>query len=447
MGTGQESDDRIQAIGVHTMFFSTTLFLMSAALVFPAAAGDGTVEVGTDKRAKLQLRVCPIGGSSNIATVAERLRDDLAFSRQFDVMIKPLDAVPSREQMQQVGAPLALFVSEASNGINWWLYETLGPTMVKGRRCAKRGSLPRWWAHNVADSAWPFLTGKESSFSSKIAYCKETKGRSKNGRRTTCLCVADFDGSDEQVLLDLPTVNVAPRWNRDSCNPLLFYSQYTRNNVRLMAIDPRGKRQQVSNFDGINMCPTFCSDGSKVVYCASRNESTCQLYLHEIGKLTKLTDNKGNNIAPTFSGDGTRLYFCADFESNVPQLYELCLADRSLTRLSKTGFHASTAYCTARDLLAYTKRVGGVMQLFTYDPSTGRHAQLTSDKGDKQECAWSPCGNYLIFAAMRGGKGRITTFDLATRQQHPLTAASASTCYPSWSPLLAAPLAAKTRGA
>ncbi|GAH05844.1 unnamed protein product, partial [marine sediment metagenome] len=69
--------------------------------------------------------------------------------------------------------------------------------------------------------------------------------------------VADYDGSNEQLLVSTPTVNVTPRWNNDPANPLIFYSEHTNENVRLMVADMKGRRRIVSNFDGLNMLSSY----------------------------------------------------------------------------------------------------------------------------------------------------------------------------------------------
>ena len=78
--------------------------------------------------------------------------------------------------------------------------------------------------------------------------------------------------------------------------------------------------------------------------------------------------------------------------------------------------------------------VYGLMQLYVYDSKTKKHRQLTTDAGNKQECAWSPCGNYILFAVDYAYKSRIAFLNLLTQERRFLTAADKSCCYPAWSP-------------
>jgi len=76
-----------------------------------------------------------------------------------------------------------------------------------------------------------------------------------------------------------------------------------------------------------------------------------------------------------------------------------------------------------------------MMQLFLYDFATNTHKQLTKDGGNKEECSWSPCGNYLAYSVEKGEMSRIVILNLLTSQVQYLTDESASRSYPIWSPL------------
>src|SRR5262249_46194209 len=152
------------------------------------------------------------------------------------------------------------------------------------------GSSLRGWAYAAADSIYESLTGESGFFSTKLAYVKEIP--LKKGVCCKHIYVADYDGSNEQPIVQTPTVNVAPRWNNDLKRPLLFYSENTNANMRMMVIDMHKKRIIASNFDGLNMLPTFSPDGMTVIYCATRGSGSCQLYQWSHKVLKKLTENE-----------------------------------------------------------------------------------------------------------------------------------------------------------
>jgi len=282
---------------------------------------------------------------------------------------------------------------------------------VQGKKYAKRGTYQAGWGHNLADVIWPALTGQAGFFSTKIAYCKEVRMRKK--KKITHIYIADYDGSNEQLLVDTPTVTIAPRWNNDTKNPLLFYSEYTNANVRLMVADMHKHSKISSNFDGVNMVPAFSKDGKQVVYCASRGDGSCHIYHYANGICKRITRNRGNNVSPTFSDDNTTIYFSSDFQTELPQIFSYNLKTEALERITQGGYCACPSYHAKRGLV-YAKR---------------------ADAGDKDEPSWSSCGNCLFFSCERTGKNRIALLNLLTNERRYLTSEKQSCSYPSCSPV------------
>jgi len=365
------------------------------------------------------------------------LKHDFSFSEQFDVTLGTYDHTPGKTEMKKLfaeGYLLALFINaKSSNQLEWRIYDTMQGNMVNGKIYTVRGTALRGWAHNIADAVWPQLTGQEGFFSTKIAYCKDVKGKA--GKKVKNICIADFDGTQEQLLVNVPTITVAPRWNHDVNNPLLFYSEFTNSNVRLMTVDMHKTRRIASNFEGINMVPAFSGDGTKGVYCASRCDGTCQLYYFEKSIFKKITHNGGANVSPTMSSDGNEIYFCSDFETGHPQIYKLAVRTKKIDRLTHEGYCATPALNEKHHSLAYTKKVGAEMQVFMLDLNTMAHTQLTHDKGSKQECSWSPCGNYLLYSLDQRNASRIVMYNMLSGTKKFLTDASVVASYPSWSPV------------
>ncbi|HRN77988.1 MAG TPA: hypothetical protein PLU71_02010 [Candidatus Dependentiae bacterium] len=407
------------------------------------------IDVQGVQRAKVPLAICVVGDSnSQLFQVAGRLQDDLTFSGQFDVAIKPIETPLSKKDIKDLfkqGYPLAIFMSEAKQGsaFEWRVYDTACVHMVKGKKYTKRSIDPNGWAHNIADAVWPTLTGQPGFFSTKIAYCKKIDPI--KGKSIKHICVADYDGKNEKIIVNTPTVNVVPRWNHDAQNPLIFYSEYTNENVRLMVVNMKKQRRIASDFDGINMLTSFSDDGKKVVYCASRGDGNCQLYYYDAtSKFKKLqyTDpithrsmQHGNNVSPTLTADGNTVFFCSDFLTEYPQIFQYELATGRVERISSEGYCASPSYCATKNCIAYIKRVEGVMQIFTYDIATKKHTQITHDKANKDECSWSPCGNYILASVERADRSRLGIFNMLTSDWHYITPVVAHCDYPTWSPI------------
>lgn len=398
-----------------------------------------TIDVSAKEHAKLNLFIGLVGKSSaQMREIVSIIKKDLEFSQQFNVTTQIVEAVHSKKMIESIfqqGYPLAIFLNESDdkNSIEYRVYDTTQVAMLKGSKYTKRGDVLRGWAHNVSDTLWSTLSGQEGFFSTKIAYAKDIHRPRK--KKIKYIYVADYDGSNEQELVSVPTVSIAPRWNNDSKSPTLFYSEYTNSNVRLVSVSMKKKRKVASNFDGINMLPAFSADGKNVAYCASHGDGNCQLYYHVNGAFKKITNNQGNNVSPTFSADGASLYFCSDFQTGKPQIYCYDIKHDTLERLTQGGYCASPNYCGAHHKLAYSKIVGGVMQLCTYDVSTKKHTQVTFDAGNKEEASWSPCGNFLLFSHELNDKSRIALLNTITNNYQYITPEKQGCSYPSWSPV------------
>jgi len=402
-------------------------------------AAPMSVDVGATHYAKMKLLIVVIGKESDLKECAHIMQKDFSFSGQFDAVVEECEKRPSKALFKKwfnQGYLLALFINPVNdeNAFEWRLYDTNQVAMLKGKKYNKRGKVVRGWAHNMADIIWPEMMGGESNFSTKIAYCKQVPGKGKHSYRH--IYIADYDGSMPQLLIGTPTVNVAPRWNKDLAYPLLFYSESSQTNISLRVAAMDGRRQIASDFDGLNMLPTFSKDGKKVVYCISHGNGHCHLYLYEKGQLQQLTDNSGNNISPTLSDDGNRVFFCSDFKGGVPLIYCYDRTSGVLEQITETGSCFSPSYCQKSKKLAYIKRINGVMQIFIYDEKTKEHRQFTTDSlYHKEECSWSPCGTCLIFCLTSGNKSRLAIEQLVTRERHIITAATEHCNYPAWSPI------------
>lgn len=386
------------------------------------------------KKIPLLLNILSTSDHDDLNLLAPLIKNDLEFRKQFEVTIKKIPAELKKSDIHALnkeGYPLVLFLSRESEDIAWRLYTTQPVTMVKGKKYKKQGKELRGWAHGIADMVWPFLTGQEGFFSTKIAYCKEEQV-SKN-KYSKHIYVADYDGSFPQPLITTSSMSVAPRWNKDSQIPLLFYSECTPSNIRLMAVDMNKKKKIVSNFDGMNMFPSFSHDGKKVVYCASRGDGSCHLYYYEKGIFKKITHNEGNNVSPVLSDDGNSIFFCSDFQTGRPQIYCYNMKKNQIERLTDSGYCTAPAYCDKKQLLAYTKIVDGLNQIFLYDIMNKTHKQLTFDQSNKEECCWSACGNLLLFCSRQAGLSRLVMLDLLSQEQRFITSSNDKCSYPAWS--------------
>lgn len=411
------------------------VLILITLLMGSMSAETVSIAISAQHNAKTKIMLAVIGKKDERSLYcAELLKKALEFKEQCEITLEFLPAFINKKEAlarKEAGFNYILFIENNRDHYAWHLFDLYDGSMKKNKKVSKNTDVERASIYTLADSIWQTLTGEPPFFSSKLAYIKQVPA--KKGLHYTHIYVADYDGSNEELLVQTPTINVAPRWNKDLNRPLLFYSENTNLNMRMMAVDMSKKRVVASNFDGLNMQPTFSPDGASVVYCATRGSGTCQIYHWSDKKIKKLTNNDGNNFSPTFSNDGATLYFSSDFETNKPQIYSLDLRSGTITRITHDGYCVSPSYCSIRDQLAYSKMVNGIMQLYTYDFSTKKHAQITFDSAQKEECAWSACGNFLLCPVDDGKKSRIALYHVSTSSYKFLTAQKDHCAYPALS--------------
>ncbi len=399
------------------------------------AALDMHIAASTTKAMPLRLYYMEDGKDKALVEVVKNIARCFAFTKQFSVTVQPIAKLPTKKEVKALKTNeqllVVLVLLPSKEGYEWRLYDTLRGKVLGGHRYKKRGEIVRAWAYGLADEIWPLLTSQEGFFSTKLAYCKRI-----DNKNVKHIYMADFDGSNEQCMVGTPTINIAPRWNQDRQRPLIFYSDYTATNIRLNMVGLDKKAQVASDLDGLNMIPAFSHDGRQAVYCASRGNGSCQLYYFDATTFKNLTQNFGNNVSPSLSADGKKVFFCSDFESgNSPRIYAYNLPTDELEQITGEGYAASPRYSVKANKLAYAKMVDGVMQLFTYDLATRSHEQLTFDDYNKQEEAWSPCGNWLIYGVNKPGKpSRIALMNRHSKEQLYLSKLNEDCSYPDWSP-------------
>lgn len=375
--------------------------------------------------------------NSMLNTVASIIKKDLQFTEQFAVSIIKLDPQAPKKQLQKTikklstsGTPLAICISsDESKKIEWRLYDTMQLTMIAGKKCKNKKAITRGLTHAIADEIWKALTSNDGFFSSRLAYCKDSKND--KGHTIRKVYISDFDGTNEELLVDLPTITIAPRWHVKK--PRIYYSEYADTNVRLMSISMKKERKTISSFDGINMLASFSADGKTVVYCSSRGDGSCQLYHCKDGTLKRFTKNSGNNVSPIFIDD-ERICFCSDFQTGSPQIYVGNISTGHLQRITQGGYCTSPSYCKKTNTLVYHKMVKGTMQLFTYNFATKEHTQLTTTTGNKHEASWSPCGTQILYAQEQGNSSRLVVLNVSTKRTCYLTSAAEQCSYPHWGP-------------
>jgi len=418
--------------------------LILIVLVFSSFAQALEISIDAKKHAKMPLVVGTFGLEQvKIEELVSQLAKDLEFSQQFKIeKIKINDDRLQKDFLQglaQRNMPLGLFVNVLSGHgktiqFEWRLYDLFSLKMLAGKIVTCHGSLNQV-AHIVANKVWQELMGVTGFFNSVIVACQKVKKNNKIYQYIYAFHVTN-GAVGKKLLIDTHTISMAPRWHPK--RRLLYYSQHTPKNVRLMSVDEHGRKKIVTDFSGLNLTPAISPKGQIVVSLSSGGCEKLYRYdydpAHKTNKFTALTDCRMHAVSPTFI-DEEHVVFCAiESASKLPRIAILNTVKRTAVFLTGKSFCVSPAYCAMQHKIAYCKKINGVQQIFSYDLKTKEHAQLTSSSGDKDECSWSPCGNYLIFTEYGKQGNRIALYSLIGRTVNYLTPIGESWSFPAWSP-------------
>jgi len=115
----------------------------------------------------------------------------------------------------------------------------------------------------------------------------------------------------------------------------------------------------------------------------------------------ELTSGLGNNAFPSFAPDGKRFVY-RTFEKDGYGLRVMNLETKAITTLS--GDYDNFPLWSPRgDLIMFSRLVDGAYEIYTLRPDGTGLKRLTFTHGNDAHMAWSPDGEYIVFASSRMG--------------------------------------------
>jgi len=305
--------------------------------------------------------------------------------------------------------------------------------LLSGRTRGTAAQL-RDMAHYIADEAYQNLTGSKGAFSTRLLYVTANQSASSSRYR---LYRADYDGARATVLLESSEPILSPRYSPDGSQ--VAYVSFERRRPRIFIQQvATGKREQITDFDGLNGAPAFSPDGKQLALVLSRDGNP-EIYVMNLANrsLKRVTNHFAIDTEPFWGSNGQTLYFTSD-RSGKPQIYRTGLNGGEPQRVTFEGnYNANPKLSADEKTLVMVHRQEGYtgFKIAAQDLSRGNLRILSQTSLDDSPTV-APNGSMLIYATREQGQGVLMLVSINGRVRVPLPVATGDVREPSWSPWL-----------
>ena len=290
-------------------------------------------------------------------------------------------------------------------------------------------------SHYIADQSFEKLTGIKGAFSTRMLYVTAERFSTNNTRYT--LQRSDYDGARAVTLLQSREPILSPRFAPDGKRIAYVSFEQKRPRIFVQHIDT-GRREQITNFEGLNGAPAWSPDGSRLAFVLSRDGNP-EIYVMNLGsrQLTRVTNSPAIDTEPFFGKDGSTLYFTSD-RGGKPQIYKTTIGSGGAERVTFIGnYNANPKLSADEKTLVMIHRQDGFtnFKVAAQDLQRGSVKILSETSLDESPTV-APNGTMLIYATRQQGRGVLMLVSLNGRVRLPLPTAQGEVREPSWSPYL-----------
>ncbi|MCF3194041.1 Tol-Pal system beta propeller repeat protein TolB [Pseudomonas bubulae] len=290
-------------------------------------------------------------------------------------------------------------------------------------------------AHYISDQSFEKLTGIKGAFSTRLLYVTAERASATNTRYT--LQRSDYDGARAVTLLQSREPILSPRFAPDGKRIAYVSFEQRRPRIFVQNIDT-GRREQITNFEGLSGAPAWSPDGSKLAFVLSK-DGNAEIYVMDLASrgLTRVTNNPAIDTEPFWGKDGSTIYFTSD-RGGKPQIYKTNVGSGNAERVTFIGnYNASPKLSADEKTLVMIHRQDGFtnFRVAAQDLQRGSVKILTDTNLDESATV-APNGTMVIYATRQQGRGVLMLVSINGRVRLPLPTAQGEVREPSWSPYL-----------
>ena len=230
---------------------------------------------------------------------------------------------------------------------------------------------------------------------------------------------------------------LSPRYSPDGRRIAYVSFEQKRPRIFIQHIDT-GRREQVTNFEGLNGAPAFSPDGNRLAFVLSKDGNP-EVYVMDLNsrQLQRLTNHYAIDTEPFWGADGQTIYFTSD-RAGKPQIYKQRLGSNNAERVTFVGNYNANPKLSAdeKTLVMIHRQEGYTNFKVTAQDLQRGNLRLLSDTSLDESPTVAPNGTMLIYATRQQGRGVLMLVSINGRVRLPLPTAQGEVREPSWSPYL-----------
>jgi TolB protein len=259
--------------------------------------------------------------------------------------------------------------------------------------------------HEIANSIYKQLVGKDSIFRSKIVFISD---RNTRGSKTVKeVYMMDFDGKNVTQITSHGGITISPAMSADGhylVYSLILNSNGKRNN-NLYLMDTRTHESHaISSKDGINSGAVFLPGGKSIALTltVSGNAEIYEMNL-ESKNLRKITSHFSSDVDPSVTFDGKLMTFLSD-RAGKAMIYTMDPTgeEKNVKRISFVGqFNATPRFSPDGKEIVFSSWLDSSFDIFRIGSDGSGLSRLTKDFGSNEDPSYSNDGEFIAFTSQR----------------------------------------------